>query len=203
MKKSSLKVALGMSKLPIAAKINRARVICDAILSNPATFVTPNPPISTVQTAIDDLEAAAQDAADGGKTKTAIMHDKEDALMKLMFDLTHYVESVANGDSEIVHLASMQEKQRPVFHAPEFQVENGADRGDVWCRVKPKAKTAYRWEYCKDPMGASPWTVFSTTTLASEHIGPLDLGATYWIRVIFLGVTGENMPYQPQSIIVI
>jgi hypothetical protein len=203
MKKSSLKVVLGMSKLSIAAKINRARVICDAILSNPAIFATPNPPITSVQTAIDDLEAAAQDAADGGKTKTAIMHDKEDALMKLMFDLAHYVESVANGDSEVVHLASMHEKQKPVFHAPEFQVENGADRGDVWCRVKPKTKTVYKWQYCKDPMGTNAWTDFSITDVASVHIGPLVTGATYWIRVIFIGRSGETMPYQPQSIVIV
>jgi hypothetical protein len=202
MKKSSLKVALKIDKLSVAALINRGRVICDAILSNPATFATPNPAIAAVQSAIDDLEAAAQDAADGGKTKTAIMHDKKDAVKKLLFDLAHYVESVANGDSEIVHLASMQEKQKPVFHTPEFQVENGADRGDVWVRVKPKAKTVYRWEYCKDPIGTNTWTAFSTTAVAIEHIGPLDIGATYWFRVVFIG-NGETIPYQPQSIVVV
>lgn len=202
MKKHSLKVVLKISRLSIPSKIKRSRVITDSILSHPVTFPAPSPPISAVQNAIDELEIAWADAADGGKTKTQFMYDKEDTLLRLMYDLAHYVEAVANGDEAIVHLASMATKQNPIFHTPDFEVGPTDDRGAVRLRVKPHAKSAYRWEYCKDPMGVNPWIVAKTTTQSTTNWGDLDVGCTYWFRVFYVGNFGEILPYNPVSIVV-
>ncbi len=202
MKKHSLKVVLKISRLSVPSKIKRARVITDSILSNPVAFPLPSPSIAAVQTAIDEPEIAWNDAADGGKTKTAIMHDKEDALLKLMYDLSHYVEGIANGDESIVHLAGMTSKLNPVFHSADFTVVPTDDRGAVRLRVKPHTKSAYEWQYCKDPMGNNPWIVAKTTTQSTTNWGDLEVGTKYWFRVFYVGNFGRVLAFEPISIIV-
>lgn len=202
MKKHSLKVVLKISKLSVPSKINRSRLITDAILSNAAVFPSPNPTIASIQSAIDELEIAWNEAADGGRTKTAIMHDKEDVLLKLMYDLAHYVEAIANGDESIAHLAGMATKKRPVFHTPDFEVMHTDDRGAVRLRVKPHTKSAYRWEYCKDPMGANPWIVAKTTVQSTTNWGDLDVGSTYWFRVFYVGYFGDVLAADPVSLVI-
>ncbi len=192
-----------MSSLSVSQKINKARLIADAILSNPVPFASPNPPIITIQSATDDLEAAWNAAVDGGKTKTALMHDKETALMKLLYQLASYVEALANGNEEVIHLASMEIKRDGVKHIPDFEVVQAADRGAVRLRVKPAAKVAYRWEYCKDPLSTNPWIVAKTTTQSTTNWGDLDEGVKYWFRVVYVGNNGEHIPYNPISIIVL
>jgi len=203
MKNKSLKVALNVSKLSVPEKINRARFHVDLISSNPVTFTNPDPTMATVTSATDDLENAWNDAENGGKTKTALMHDKEADLQKLLFDVAHYVERVADGDEEIVHLAGMSTKSKPVFHIADFSVIHVADRGTVRLRVKPQTKTIYRWEYCKDPMAGNTFLVAKTTDVCITNFSELVEGARYWFRVVFISKAGETIPYNPKSIIVI
>lgn len=199
--KKIVKVALNVSKLSVPQKINVTRMITDSILSNPVTFVTPYPDIITIQNATDDLEAAWNDAADGGKLKTALMHDKETDLIKLLNLLAAYVQNIANNDEEVIHLAGMQVKKDGVKHFNDFEVVQAADRGAVRLRVKPAAKVAYRWEYCKDPIGT--WIVAKTTPQSTTNWGDLEEGVKYWFRVVFCGQNGDTMIYNPVSIIVL
>ena len=202
MKKIS-KVALNMSNMPVPQKINKSRVIADAILSNPGIFVAPIPAIITIQFAIDELEFAWNEAADGGKMLTAAMHDKETTLMKLLNQLVAYVEALADGDEEIIHLSGMSLKKDPTRSIADFSVEHGADRGSVFLRVKPEPGKAYRWEYCIDPIGVNPWTVAKTTVQSTTTVGHLAEGARYWFRVAFTDSQGETYPYNDALIIVI
>jgi hypothetical protein len=203
MKKHGLKVALNISKLSVSEKINRALHIVNEIASNPGVFANPIPTLADVQTAITDLEVAWNNAVDGGKTLTAIMHDKESKLHFVLNNLAAYVQGVADGDAEIVHLAAMNTKGMPVFHIPDFSVSHTDDRGAVRLRVKPKAKTIYRWEFCKDPIGNDAWQEAKTTDVCITNFGDLDEGSKYWFRVVFIGNGGESIPYEPVSIIVI
>jgi hypothetical protein len=202
MKKHGLKVALNISKLSVPNKINRARHIVEEIASNPNIFENPLPSLAVVQTAIDELELAWNEAVDGGKTKTAIMHDKESSLHKLLNDIGHYVEGIADGDPEIVHLGGLNIKGKPIFHIPEFSVVHTDDRGAVRIRVKPQAKTIYRWEYQKDPIG-NEWVVSKLTDVCIINIGDLEEGQKYWFRVVFIRHGGETILYEPLSIIVL
>ncbi len=202
--KKLVKVALNMSRMSVPQRINKARLIADAILSNPVPFASPNPSIVTVQSATDDLEAAWNAAADGGKIKTSIMHDKENTLMQLLTQLAYYVEGVANNDEEVVHLSGFSIRRDATRSNADLEVVQAADRGAVRLRVKPAAKVAYRWEYCKDPMGVNAWVVAKVTTQSTTNWGDLDEGARYWFRVVYLSNDGsENIPFSPVSIIVL
>jgi len=203
MKKHSIKVALNMSKIPVPQKINRARFIVDSVMSHPTEFPNPVPTLSTITSAIDDLEIAWNDAVDGGKVKTALMHDKEDDLQKLLNDLANYVELVADGDIEVVHMSGMSVKKKPTFSAPDFEVEHSGNSGEVKLRVKPKAKTHYHWEYCRISPEENEWRFANETITANTIIAGLDPGVTYYFRVEYRGHLKNSYPFQPISIIVI
>ena len=100
-----------MSKLTVPQKITQSRFVVDSISNNSALFPSPIPTLPSVVDAINALENAWNDAADGGKHKTAMMHEKETDLMKIMFDVAHYVERVANGDSEVVVASGLYVKK--------------------------------------------------------------------------------------------
>ena len=55
------KVKLNISRLSISDKIAKCRQMIAAMTGNPK-FPTPNPPLTTVTTALNDLEGATNDA---------------------------------------------------------------------------------------------------------------------------------------------
>lgn len=200
--KTKVKVALNMTKLSVPEKITRSRFVVDSITNNPILFPSPVPTMGAVTNAINALANAYDDAADGGKTKTAMMHEKEFDLMKVMTDVAHYVERIANDDSEIIIAAGLEVKKQGQINIPNFSVEHTEHSGEVMLRVKPRAKTVYRWDFTKDPLGDNPWTQGPITAVASTNIQDLEPAVKYWFRVAFLGVGGETFVYQPIYIIV-
>jgi hypothetical protein len=96
----------------------------------------------------------------------------------------------------------MATKKRPVFHTPDFEVMHTDDRGAVRLRVKPHSKSAYRWEYCKDPVGVNQWTVAKTTVQSTTNWGDLDVGSTYWFRVFYVGYFGDILAADPVSLVI-
>jgi len=98
---TQLKVALNISALPVSDKITQSQTMITNIASHPQEFPNPGSVLTNASTAVNNLQAAMLDAADGGKSKTAIMHDREDELVTAMNRLGAYVESVANGDPAV------------------------------------------------------------------------------------------------------
>lgn len=203
MKKHAVRVALKIGRLSVPEKINRSRFIVDSIAGNPNLFQNPDPSLFSVTGAINDLENAWNDAADGGKKLKAMMREKEDDLMSVMIDLSHYVEKIAAGDTEVITAAGMELK-KPGGHngTPDLEVTHAADRGAVRLRCKPKAKTVYMWEYCEHPLDKNTWKTAKTTTVSVTNFGDLTEGLKYWFRVVYLG-NGQTIPFDPVSIIVI
>lgn len=203
MKKNSLKAVLNMSKLSVAAKINRARIIVESIDANPTVFITPNPDLITLNNAIDELEKAFTDASDGGKTKTAVMHDKEAEVMKLMNDLTAYVQAIADGDESVIHLASLYVK---VFRGPgvdAFSVERGENHGEVIVKVKAVRGACYHWQYCPEPIVTNNWIDAGESTQSRILIKGLTPGLVYWFRVAIVDKNGKHPFNTPLSIMVV
>ncbi|MCW3077843.1 MAG: hypothetical protein JWO32_2452, partial [Bacteroidetes bacterium] len=171
-----LNVALNMSNMSVPQKINRGRQIADAVANHPSVFTNPYPSLATLNSALNDLELAWNDAIDGGKSKTALMHDRERIVHKLLKDTANYVQSIANGDEQIVHLATLNVKAKPVIQKPDFEVFLPDDLGAVGLRCKARAKTFYRWEYCKEPMANNPFVTGNITYVSSSFIGNLESG---------------------------
>lgn len=189
MKKNSLKVALNMSTLSVPDKINKALTIVANITANPTVFTTPNPALATISAAITNLQTAWNNAQDGGKTLTAIMHDKEGDLMKLMNDLAHYVEGIANYDESIVHLAGMDVKKKNIIPTVTFDAKPTKNAGEIRVRTKYIKYTFFKWQYSNDGI---TWLDFKTTSTSKVIINGLTSAVKYWFRVALIDVNGEH-----------
>jgi hypothetical protein len=203
MKKISVKVALNMNRLSVPAKINKARLIVEAVSGNMDIFESPSPDLSSVEEAIDDLETAWNEAADGGKSKKAQMHDKEAELLKLMNDLAHYVEAVADGDVNVIHLAAMDTKRPSARVQSDFEVTYNGESGKVVVKRKSVKNASYIWQYSPDPVSAVSWKDAGTTTQSKITIGGLTPGIKYWFRVAIVDKDGKHEFNSPVSIFAI
>lgn len=198
MKKNSLKVALNMSTLSVPDKINKATTIVAKITASPVVFASPNPALATVTLAIKDLQTAWENAQDGGKTLTAIVHDKEGDLMKLMNDLAHYVEGVAGYDENTIHLAGMDVKKKTTpGSSATFEAKATANIGEAKVHTKYVKNTFYKWQYCPNPIGT--WVDYKTTSTSKIIISGLTSGTKYWFRVALIDVDGEHPFGSPVS----
>lgn len=191
MKKSSLTVALDMFDLSVPEKINTATARVNAVAANSSVFTGAAQLLTAIIIAIKALDVAWKNTADGGRSKTAIMHDKEDNLMKLMDDLAHYVEGVANGDEEVVHLASMRVKTFGTKHIADFEVYRNME-GVVALKVKARKKAFYKWQYSTEVTEPSEWTTASTTSVSRATIDHLEIDKLYWFRVVIITAAGEH-----------
>lgn len=197
------KVKLGFTILTIPDKVLKARNTVTLMTGN-ASYLTPNPPLAAISTAADELETAYNEAADGGKTKTAVMRSKEQELDKLMVQLTAYVQEASNGD-ELVILSSGLEvaaaKTAPQdLPAPQNLVaEMGTNEGDIYLRWKKvdKAKT-YLLQTSAD--GTGNWQTLSTvSTKANAVITGLKSGDKTWFRACAVGPKG-NSPWSDPAL---
>ncbi len=196
MKKNSLKVALNMSTLSVPDKINKAITIVAKITASLVVFASPNPALATVTVSIGNLQTSWENAQDGGKSLTAIEHDKEGDLMKLMNDLAHYVEGIAGYDENIIHLAGMDVKKKGVKTTTTFEARATNNLGEAKVRCKYAVKTFYKWQYSTDGI---TWVNYKTTSTSKVIISGLTSGTKYWFRVALIDVNGEHEFNSPIS----
>ena len=95
------RVKLDFIKLPIPAKIEfvRDRVVD---MTGNANFPTPDVPLATITTAVDDLETKHLAAQGGGAAQTQAQDASEEALDDLMRDEAGYVTRIADGSTVII-----------------------------------------------------------------------------------------------------
>jgi hypothetical protein len=115
-------IKLKFSRLSIPEKIARARQIVTAMTGN-AHFTTPQPPLSVITAAADELEAAAdeleaaaadtQAARQTTTTKTTIQNSKEDVLDRVVSQEGGYVTATSGGDEAIIQSAGMDVRAAP------------------------------------------------------------------------------------------
>jgi hypothetical protein len=197
------KPALNMSKLSVANKINRALLIVNAIADNASVFVDPEPGLAQLNSAIADLKTAWQDAAAGGKSKTAIMHAKEAELMNLFNTLAAYVGFIANGDAEIVHLAGFDIKGHAFRTKNVFAVKQGPDTGSVIVTADSIRDIAgYFYQYTTEPDKPDSWQ--GTATNKSKHLFKgLKAGQLYYFRTARVDRKGQHPFTEPISLVVV
>ena len=143
------------------------------------------------------FRSAFNDAADGGKTKTALMYNKEAALDALMAQLSAYVQEASAGDALVILSSGMEVRatKTPPQDLPAPQnlaAETGDNEGSInlsWEPVK-KAK-AYLMQTSAD--GATAWQNLNiTSTKASAVITGLASGTKIWFRVCAIGAKGNS-----------
>jgi len=194
------RVKLNLRNLSITEKIAKGRQIVTAMTDN-ARFANPNPPLSDVTTALDDLEKAfalLQAARSDVTTKTVSQDNAETKLDQTLTQLAGYVESVAGKDDTVITSAGLETKSSPsaptVPTAPQgLSATTGEHEGEISLTWKPVANArSYIIEFSLDPATASSWTHSGVATAANKTLFNLTSGKRYWFRVAAVGAVGQS-----------
>lgn len=92
-----IKVKLSFIRMPVPPKVDFGKNTVTKMMGNPV-FTSPDVPLSTIQTASQNLEDKYNAAQVGGPQQTADMDAAELALNDLLRKQAAYVQRIANGD---------------------------------------------------------------------------------------------------------
>ena len=123
--------------------VTMAGAVITGLTNNPA-FPNPTVDLKTVQAAADDLKEAAAAQAHGGTAATAEKNNKQEALIKILFKLKHYVEDNCENDLAILLSSGFQaaaaNRDHSLIANPSIL---GIDRGksdELMLKVTPIAR---------------------------------------------------------------
>ena len=194
-------------KLPLSvlALISLARAIVAALTSNKASFPNPDPSLSTVSTAITDLDTAQ--AAVAARTKGAVpgRNQKRATLVTLLVQLKAFVQKMVDADplhaAELVQSAAMVVKKVPVQAKRVFGARQGAVSGAVDLTTATAGGRAfYEWSWSID--GGKTWQSALATLQSRTTLTGLQPGTTYAFRARSVTKTGATDWTQPVTLIV-
>jgi hypothetical protein len=194
------RIRLNLKKLSVTDKIAKGRQIVTAMRSN-GSFPNPNPPLTEVTTALDELSQAyalVQSAKSEVSTRVVVQDNAVAKVDQVLTKLAGYVESVAGKDDTLITSAGMVTKASrsaptlPVV--PQALTANaGEHEGEIslgWKAV-PNARS-YTIEASVDPAAANSWTHIGIATSASKLVTNLTSGKRYWFRVAAVSAGGQS-----------
>jgi hypothetical protein len=194
------RVRLNLGRLSVTDKITRSRHIISSITNNPG-LRDPNPSLSEVSVATDELETAfaqVQAAKSEMSTRVGTQDNAEKKLDNLLTRLGSWVESVAGTDDALITSAGMEIRGSRSAATPPIAPEAlaasvGVHEGEIVLSWKAVANAySYLIESSLDPAGAASWTQVAIATAASKTISGLTSGKRYWFRVKTVGAAGES-----------
>lgn len=113
------KTSLRLSKRSVSDKVTFAQAIITAMSGN-SRFPAPVPALNVVGQVATDLENAFNSNQIGGVAKTTLVHTKELELDKQLTLLALYVDSIAQGDANIILSSGMPVRAaRAASHIPD------------------------------------------------------------------------------------
>lgn len=196
-------ITLKLSRIPIVQKIDFARSIVTLMTGNP-DYLTPDPPLTDLTNAADETDTANQEVLQAravSKQKTAILHEKDEALNNLIRKMANYVVNKSDGNEAKIEGAGFQVKAGtgPVGELPppeDFSITYGDEAGELdlhWDGVDgASGYTVQKNE--TDPVNESAWTDIDNPTKSKYTIKGLTSGNRYWFRVLALGSAGRGAP---------
>ena len=194
------RIRLNLKKLPVTDKIAKGRQIVTAMSSN-ASFPTPNPPLTEVTAALDELSQAnalVQSAKSELSTRVTTQDNAVAKVDQILTKLAGYVESVAGKDDTLVTSAGMETKSsRSAPTLPVVPQALSANAGEhegeislIWKAVQNAR--SYVIEASLDPAGANTWTHVGIAASGSKLITNLTSGKRYWFRVAAVSAGGQS-----------
>ena len=191
---------LNLKKLSITDKLAKGRQIVTAMTNN-ASFPTPNPPLTEITTALDELTQAFALVQAGKSEKATRAGTQENAEARLDQGLTKlaaYVESVAGTDHSLITSAGMETKaSRSAPSLPGVPQALSASAGEhegeinLFWKAVTNAKS-YTIESSQDPATAASWTHVGIATSAGKLVANLTTGKRYWFRVAAVSAGGQS-----------
>ena len=182
-----------------------AGAVISGLTNNPA-FPAPTVDLNAVQAAADDLKAAAAAQVHGGTAATAEKNNRQEALIKILFKLKHYVEDNCGNDLAILLSSGFQAaaatRDRSPLANPSIL---GIDRGnsdELMLKVTPIAR-AKCYEVRSAVAGngnvARAWQQAGLFTSSRITIANLVPTTTYVFQVRAIGASGNTEWSDPVS----
>lgn len=199
MKKVYYVVKLGHTRVTFEALSGMTRTNVTKLTGN-AAFATPIPTLAALTAAADRLDTAV-DAYEFSRSRL----DKQERdfafaeLKGLRQDLGGYVQTVSNGDAELITSAGfeMEAARKPLglLEAPvDVRATVRPYPGSVEVRFKGvRGRLAYQVYICAgDPLVAADWKLHTVTGKVRLIVDELESGKTYFFRVEALGAAGVS-----------
>lgn len=206
------KLKMGLFGISIPQYIVRCSAIRSATEENVAIFPTPEPPLATIQTAIE-LLAARQQAVEqqSGKDATFLRDEAKDALHPLMVQLAAYVSNVAKGDGEIIISSGFDivtsASSVGVLPPPQTikRKVDGEAQGSIrlyWQGVERSSGYVTSIAAVADDGSMGEWSTYKAQRLSHTFTG-LVSGQLYAMRVATLSAKAQGawsiiVTYRPQ-----
>ena len=194
------RIRLNLKNLSITDKLAKGRQIVTAMTNN-TSFPSPNPPLTEITTALDELTQAfalVQAAKSEVSTRVVTQENAEARLDQGLTKLAAYVESIAGTDHSLITSAGMEIKasrSAPTLPGvPQALSANpGEHEGEVNLFWKAVANArSYTIEASQDPAAAGSWTHVGIATSASKLVANLTSGKRYWFRVAAVSAGGQS-----------
>ena len=185
--KSIIQVLISFCYFGDAVLLAFAKQILVAMTDN-TNFPSPSPTLKVIGNAITDYETAMSNAANGGKTLTAIKNQLREAMLAQLKLLATYVEQNSNNDRAIA-LSSGFDLRKARGHAtvPNTPIGVSAVQGvhngeiSVSCNAQKDAKL-YECRYTTDATLAT-WNSVPPQTNRKFTIGGLAHGADVFVSM--------------------
>lgn len=199
--------ALATLHLPrnAAAAIAYATGIVKAMTGN-AYFPSPTPPLATVQSAIDAVQAAQIAILTRAPGTAAVRDEKRAVLVTHLEALRGYVQVTADGSPEnggsIIQSSGMAMRRAAVLGPRGFRAKPAGVSGSVKLAVPAAAaRASYEWQFSTD--GGKTWVAAPGTLRAKTTVTGLAPQTTVQFRYRALTKTGEGDWSQPVALVVV
>lgn len=209
---NTARLKMALDGLSVGDYIIRCSAIKNAIAANAATFATPDPPLATVDLAIQELGQREQAVEQKqGKDATFYRNEAKKALHALMRQLANYVSLVANGDSDIILLSGFElvdSSSKVGLLSPPDTIKrqvDGLNAGEIrlfWAGVKLSTGYMVSIAPVEDGGVIGQWSSYKAKRLSYVFTG-LVSGQLYAMRVATLSAAGQGtwsitVTYRPQ-----
>jgi hypothetical protein len=200
-----IRIADGFVKQSAEQLVVMAGAVITGLTNNPA-FSAPTVDLNAVQAAANDLKAAVTAQVHGGMAATAEKNNKQEALIKILRKLKHYVEDNCENDLAVLLSSGFQAaaatRDRSPLANPSIL---GIDRGnsdELMLKVTPIVR-AKCYEVRSAVVGAGnvpgPWQQAGIFTSSRITIANLIPTTTYMFQVRAVGAVGNTEWSDPVS----
>ena len=185
--------------------VTMAGAVITGLTNNPA-FPAPTVDLNAVHAAAEDLKAAVAAQVHGGTAATAEKNNKQEALIKILFKLKHYVEDNCENDLALLlssgfQAAAATRDRSPLANPSILSVDRG-NSDELMLKVTPIAR-AKCYEVRSAVVAAGnvpgPWQQAGIFTSSRITIANLVPTTTYMFQVRVIGAAGNTEWSDPVS----
>lgn len=205
-----VRAVLKLKKNNVPVLLAQAKAIHAAMSANQAIFTAPNPPLATLLTQIEALDAAEQATHTKAKGTAAVRNTKRNVLISSLELERAYVQSLADASPEeavaIIEAASMKVAASPRHAKEVLGAKLGQPPGTVILDAnagllgRGTKQVCFNWLFSTD--GGKTWISAPSTPLPHTSITGLPLLTVCSFRVNISDADGPTAWSQAVSILV-